>query len=64
MEKQPKWRSKVAWVSVFAFLSYAAKQAFPSLQPHSVAIDTGIDLFLIALTTLGIFNNPNDKEHY
>ena len=64
MNKQPKWKSKVAWAAVFAFLSYSAKQMFPSLQPHGQAINIGIDLFLIALTTLGIFNNPDDSENY
>ena len=58
---QSRFRSKAAWVAVISLVLFILKTYYKFELPEA---DTLIDLILITASTLGIFNNPTDKENY
>lgn len=58
---QNRFRSKAAWIAVISLVVFVLKTYYKVEIPE---VDTLVDLVLIAASTLGIFNNPKDKENY
>jgi uncharacterized membrane protein len=63
---QSRWRSKAAWVSVFAVIAFLLGNYglydYIGLTPET--FQKLVDLVLSACVVWGIFNNPTDKENY
>ena len=61
MNLQNRFRSKTAWLSVITLGLFVAKTYFNIEIPEA---DKLVDLLLLTASTLGIFNNPTDKDNY
>jgi membrane protein DedA with SNARE-associated domain len=59
--KQSRWRSPVAWASIFTLVAFVLKQY---LQIEIGEADKLLELILLAGAGAGIFNNPESKDHY
>lgn len=59
--KQERWRSKVAWASLFSLIVLVLKQFFDVEVDRA---DELIDLLLLVFTGFGVFNNPTNKTGY
>jgi uncharacterized membrane protein len=58
---QNRFKSKAAWISILSLLIFVIKTYGKIEIPES---DTLINLILITAASLGIFNNPVDKEKF
>jgi uncharacterized membrane protein len=61
VKMQNRFKSKAAWISFFALLSFILKTY---LQVEITQMDQLVELILITLTAFGVFNNPTDKNNY
>jgi hypothetical protein len=59
--KQSRWKSPVAWASVFTLVIFVLKQYF---NVEIGEADKLLELILLAGAGAGIFNNPESKDHY
>jgi hypothetical protein len=59
--KQSRWRSPVAWASVFTLVVFVLKQYF-DIQIGEA--DKLLELILLAGAGAGIFNNPESSDRY
>ena len=58
---QSRFKSKAAWAATIALILFIAKNYFNIEIPK---VDELLNLILIELSVLGIFNNPTDSENY
>jgi len=61
MNRQSRWRSPVAFTALVSLILFVLKQYFNYEIPQG---DRLIELILVTLTALGVFNNPTDKNNY
>jgi uncharacterized membrane protein len=58
---QNRFRSKTAWIAVISLALFVTKN-YTGIEIAEV--DRLVELILVTLTALGVFNNPTDKENY
>jgi uncharacterized membrane protein len=58
---QNRFKSKVVWVSTATLVLFVLKTYFGFDLPQA---DKLLELILLTATALGIFNNPEAKDHF
>lgn len=58
---QSRLKSKAAWAATISLILFIVKNYFNIEIPK---VDELLNLLLIELSVLGIFNNPTDSEKY
>jgi uncharacterized membrane protein len=58
---QNRFQSKVVWISTATLVLFVLKTYFNIEIPQA---DKLLELILLTATALGIFNNPEAKDHF
>ena len=58
---QNRFKSRMAWASVLTLILFVLKTYFKIELPEG---DKLVELILLALSGMGIFNNPENKEGF
>ena len=63
---QSRWKSKAAWVAVFALLGFLLGNwgLFEKIGLTNEGWQAFVELLLAALAAFGVFNNPTDGENF
>jgi uncharacterized membrane protein len=63
---QSRWKSKAAWVAIFALIGFLLGNwgLFDKIGMTSDGWQTFVELLLAALAAFGVFNNPTDGENF
>ena len=63
---QSRWRSKTAWVAVFAILGFVLGNwgLFDKIGLTNESWQQLVELVLASLAAFGVFNNPTSKETF
>ena len=66
MNTQNRWKSKLMWAAVASQLIILLQLVgvFKALGLDAGTVSQGITLVLGMLVTLGVLNNPTDKENF
>ncbi len=61
MNKQSRWRSKTAWVSIISLVLFVLKTYFKIEIPSQ---DELVNLLMIVLVSIGVFNDPTTTDKF